>query len=119
MPHGATKSRNLSYPCSAEIEHNASGQTCILIVSTRSLGQRGPPPHQTMTLALSSAFQGVSSTAGDSSGGSLWPINCSSQVLAFSTSNDRLRELFAQAGAVDSAAVVMDRDTGRSRGARH
>jgi len=36
--------------------------------------------------------------------------------LAFSTSNDRLRELFAQAGAVDSAAVVMDRDTGRSRG---
>ena len=36
--------------------------------------------------------------------------------LAFSTSNDRLRDLFAQAGGVDSAAVVMDRDTGRSRG---
>ena len=36
--------------------------------------------------------------------------------LAFSTSNERLREVFAQAGAVESAAVVMDRDTGRSRG---
>ena len=36
--------------------------------------------------------------------------------LAFSTSNDRLREVFAQAGVVESAAVVMDRDTGQSRG---
>ncbi|PYN98269.1 MAG: RNA-binding protein [Candidatus Rokuibacteriota bacterium] len=36
--------------------------------------------------------------------------------LAFSTSNDRLREVFAQAGAVQSAAVVTDRDTGQSRG---
>lgn len=36
--------------------------------------------------------------------------------LAFSTSSDRLREVFAQAGGVESAAVVTDRDTGRSRG---
>ena len=36
--------------------------------------------------------------------------------LSFSTSTERLRELFAEAGAVESAAVVMDRDTGRSRG---
>jgi cold-inducible RNA-binding protein len=36
--------------------------------------------------------------------------------LAFSTSSERLRELFTQAGTVESAAVVMDRDTGRSRG---
>lgn len=36
--------------------------------------------------------------------------------LAFSTSNDRLREVFEQAGAVESAAVVTDRDTGQSRG---
>jgi RNA recognition motif-containing protein len=36
--------------------------------------------------------------------------------LAFSTSNERLRDVFAQAGVVESAAVVMDRDTGRSRG---
>ncbi len=36
--------------------------------------------------------------------------------LAFSTSTERLRELFAQVGGVESAAVVMDRDTGRSRG---
>jgi RNA recognition motif-containing protein len=36
--------------------------------------------------------------------------------LSFSTSSERLRELFAQAGTVESAAVVMDRDTGRSRG---
>ena len=36
--------------------------------------------------------------------------------LAFSTSNERLREVFAEAGGVESATVVMDRDTGRSRG---
>jgi cold-inducible RNA-binding protein len=36
--------------------------------------------------------------------------------LSFSTSSERLRDLFAQAGAVESAAVVMDRYTGRSRG---
>jgi len=36
--------------------------------------------------------------------------------LSFSTSNDRLRDVFAQAGTVESAAVVMDRETGRSRG---
>src|SRR5262245_24664964 len=36
--------------------------------------------------------------------------------LSFSTSTERLREVFAQAGAVESAAVVTDRETGRSRG---
>ncbi len=36
--------------------------------------------------------------------------------LSFSTSTERLREFFAEAGAVESATVVMDRDTGRSRG---
>ena len=36
--------------------------------------------------------------------------------LAFETSGDDLRQLFAQAGTVESAAVVADRDTGRSRG---
>jgi len=36
--------------------------------------------------------------------------------LAFSTSTERLREVFAQAGVVESAAVVMDRETGHSRG---
>ena len=36
--------------------------------------------------------------------------------IAFSTSTERLRELFAQVGAVESATVVTDRDTGQSRG---
>jgi RNA recognition motif-containing protein len=36
--------------------------------------------------------------------------------LSFSTSSERLREVFAAIGAVDSAAVVTDRGTGRSRG---
>jgi cold-inducible RNA-binding protein len=36
--------------------------------------------------------------------------------LSFSTSSDRLREVFEQVGAVESATVVTDRDTGRSRG---
>jgi cold-inducible RNA-binding protein len=36
--------------------------------------------------------------------------------LSFSTSSERLRELFAQVGVVESATVVADRDTGQSRG---
>jgi RNA recognition motif-containing protein len=36
--------------------------------------------------------------------------------LSFSTSEQRLRELFSSVGTVESAAVVTDRDTGRSRG---
>ena len=36
--------------------------------------------------------------------------------LPFSTSNDQLRDLFAEVGEVASATVVTDRDTGRSRG---
>jgi RNA recognition motif-containing protein len=36
--------------------------------------------------------------------------------LAFQTTSQDLQELFAQAGTVESASVVEDRDTGRSRG---
>ena len=36
--------------------------------------------------------------------------------LAFGTTTDDLRDLFAQYGNVKSAQVVMDRETGRSRG---
>jgi RNA recognition motif-containing protein len=36
--------------------------------------------------------------------------------LAFQTSSDDLQQLFAQAGTVESASVVEDRETGRSRG---
>src|SRR5216117_2415829 len=36
--------------------------------------------------------------------------------LSFSTSTERLREAFAAAGAVESASVVTDRETGRLRG---
>jgi RNA recognition motif-containing protein len=36
--------------------------------------------------------------------------------LAFQTSSQDLQQLFAQAGTVESASVVEDRDTGRSRG---
>ena len=36
--------------------------------------------------------------------------------LSFSTSTERLREAFAACGNVESASVVTDRDTGRSRG---
>ena len=36
--------------------------------------------------------------------------------LPFSLSNERLRDLFAEVGEVESAVVVTDRDTGRSRG---
>jgi RNA recognition motif-containing protein len=36
--------------------------------------------------------------------------------LPYSTSEDELRELFAQAGGVVSVAVIRDRDSGRSKG---
>ena len=36
--------------------------------------------------------------------------------LSFSTTTERLRETFAAAGEVASAAIVTDRDTGHSRG---
>ena len=36
--------------------------------------------------------------------------------LAFSTSADDLRDAFAQHGTVNSAQIVSDRETGRSRG---
>lgn len=36
--------------------------------------------------------------------------------LSFQTSTEELQQLFAQAGAVESATIVEDRDTGRSRG---
>lgn len=36
--------------------------------------------------------------------------------LAFATSGTELEELFASAGTVESATVISDRDTGRSRG---
>jgi RNA recognition motif-containing protein len=36
--------------------------------------------------------------------------------LSFQTSSGDLQELFAQVGTVESASVVEDRDTGRSRG---
>lgn len=36
--------------------------------------------------------------------------------LSYSTNEDELRELFGAYGAVDSVAVITDRDTGRSKG---
>ena len=36
--------------------------------------------------------------------------------LAFQTTNEDLQQLFAKAGTVESASVVEDRETGRSRG---
>lgn len=36
--------------------------------------------------------------------------------LSFQTSSEDLQELFSQAGTVESASVIEDRDTGRSKG---
>ncbi len=36
--------------------------------------------------------------------------------LSFRTTGDNLREAFAQAGTVESASIIEDRETGRSRG---
>ncbi|HEX8993808.1 MAG TPA: RNA-binding protein [Candidatus Paceibacterota bacterium] len=36
--------------------------------------------------------------------------------LPYRTTNDELRDAFAQAGEVTSAAIVIERETGRSRG---
>ena len=36
--------------------------------------------------------------------------------LAYAVTDDELRELFAQAGTCESVSIVIDRDTGQSRG---
>jgi cold-inducible RNA-binding protein len=36
--------------------------------------------------------------------------------LAYNISDDQLRDLFSRFGAPDSATVIMDRDSGRSKG---
>lgn len=36
--------------------------------------------------------------------------------LSFQTSSEDLQQLFSQAGSVESANIIEDRDTGRSRG---
>jgi RNA recognition motif-containing protein len=36
--------------------------------------------------------------------------------LSFRTTGDELRDMFAQAGEVESATIIEDRETGRSRG---
>jgi len=36
--------------------------------------------------------------------------------IPFACTNDQLRDHFAQAGAVESASIIMDRATGRSKG---
>jgi cold-inducible RNA-binding protein len=36
--------------------------------------------------------------------------------LSFRTTSEELRDLFAQVGTVESASIIEDRDTGRSRG---
>lgn len=36
--------------------------------------------------------------------------------LPFSATDESLQQIFAQAGTVESAKVIMDRDTGRSKG---
>src|SRR5712692_3558411 len=74
------------------------------------------PPHQTSTLVPSSASQRGPFPAGVLFGGFAMAHKLYVGGLSFSTSDERLREMFAVAGGVESAAVVMDRDTGRSRG---
>ena len=36
--------------------------------------------------------------------------------LPYSSTEDTLREAFSQSGAVDSVTIIIDRDTGRSKG---
>jgi len=36
--------------------------------------------------------------------------------LSFQTTEDELRDLFAQFGSIDSVRIITDRDTGRSKG---
>jgi len=36
--------------------------------------------------------------------------------LSYSTTEEQVRELFSQAGEVDSVALITDRDTGRAKG---
>jgi cold-inducible RNA-binding protein len=74
-----------------------------------------PSLPQIMALAPSSAFQSVLNSGRPAAEAEM-AHKLFIGGLSFSTSSERLRELFTQAGTVESATVVMDRDSGRSRG---
>src|SRR5207245_2402128 len=67
-------------------------------------------------LSVYSALFGTGAVQGYLQRSGSMAVNLFVGGLSFSTSNDRLREVFAATGNVESAAVVTDRDTGRSRG---
>ena len=85
---------------------------CLVVAWVQFVAPLLRPDHNSGT---ASAYQGVPSPRGD-----LWGRVMAQKLfiggLSFSTSNERLREVFSQAGVVQSAEVVMDRQTGRSRG---
>src|SRR5713101_7483666 len=90
-------------------------------MSGSAVGSVENPPHQTMTPVLfrvlgrdeSKRKQRVGAVE---RGRRLMAHKLFVGGLPFSTSEDRLREVFAEAGTVESAVVVTDRGTGRSRG---
>ena len=87
----------------------------MMLVSGPAIGSLRTPPHQTalwFSLPRSRACHQQRESYSEVGHGA----EALHRGLSFSTSDERLRELFAAAGTVESAAVVTDRDTGRSRG---
>src|SRR5213593_1218836 len=85
--------------------------------SDLGIGSLEPPaPRQTLTPASAFLWSAHELTAWKQRRRRLMAQKLFIGGLAFSTSTERLREVFAAAGQVESAAVVTDRDTGRSRG---
>src|SRR2546421_8114123 len=74
------------------------------------------PPHQAASLVPSSALQTASYTARKKLRRCVMAHKLFVGGLAFSTSSERLREVFAAVGSVESSSVVTDRSTGQSRG---
>jgi RNA recognition motif-containing protein len=73
------------------------------------------PPHQAASLVPSSAFQ-TAWTPAEELRGCVMAHKLFVGGLAFSTSSERLREVFAAVGSVETSSVVTDRSTGQSRG---
>src|ERR671935_761539 len=86
--------------------------TCLV----RSPVRREPPPAGSGRVPVLLPSPGIASTVGRPQGALPMAVKLFVGGLSFSTSTDRLREAFAACGNVESASVVTDRDTGRSRG---
>jgi RNA recognition motif-containing protein len=90
-----------------QVEQRVRVAASLAAASKRISPPKTPPSDEALSRALPLTLRGLKEKMSTK----LYVGN-----LSFRTTGDELRELFSQAGEVETATVVEDRDTGRSRG---